>query len=246
MFEALKLFRAEVDKRKRKRRMSKTKAALSGDLLTYQRLHDGSLYSASDSDDDDPTFRSEGLTGRQSVFVPSSLLQVQQTTAASTHDPHDVDPSQEHQHEHDQATLAPPTDQHPVLIQMPTGEVHLSPMLVTLLKKAKEEDLEIFLKFLSHRQRAEVALLEKQAQLRREEMEAEFRSKAQLQQAEAELRLAHDMKMQEMELRKREEEVKLAEMDARKREADNDAKRLELQILQAKATATTLQNAGEQ
>ena len=84
--------------------------------------------------------------------------------------PDQVDEDQQIHHHHDEsvvthhgefAAASGPADPPP---DMPTElpEIVTSPAFLSLLKKAKEEDLELFMKFLSYRQKSEAIMLEKQ------------------------------------------------------------------------------------
>ena len=228
------MFRAEVDKRKRKKQITKAKAALDSDLDTFHRLQESALFD-NDSDSDVMVTSVDAgpgdqihQSGTQMTFIlPSAQL------------PQD----QQIQQEQMQQQMPPLQQLQPqVLLQGPESSFSMTPNVMSLLKKAKDDDLDVFLKFLACRQRAEITLLEKQAALRMNEIDADFRAKAQMQQAEADLRLAHELKIQEGELRKHEEEVKIRELALRQREADNDAKRLELQVIQSRAMQANMSN----
>ena len=145
LFEALKLFRAEIEKRKEKKKSAKMKAAVEGDFGVFRRLHDNAhIYSEDESDGHD--------------IADVGLLDQTNTTF-------------------DSPGTAQPQHSGPVLVQAENGDYHMGPQLAALLKKAKEEDIEIFMRFLAYRQRAEQELIEKRSALRRAEIEAELRAK---------------------------------------------------------------------
>ena len=157
--EALKLFRAEIEKRKDKRRVNKLKAAMDGDISTFRRLSaQGGTYRCVQFHPriaaTQPTFNSDNEADDE-IMMGSN--------------PEHADDEQQIHHHHDEsvvshsefAAASGPADPPP---DMPTElpEIVSSPAFLSLLKKAKEEDLELFMKFLTYRQKSEAIMLEKQ------------------------------------------------------------------------------------